>query len=154
MAWAGRDTFHWSRMIQTPSNPALKESGLLESALGTYPPCPCAEHPQAGQQGAKSRAGRQGNPKGRSGSSQVQTAGFSHFYCKALGRANYNGVGHLDSSANERNRGRTERGGSRRCHAHGSKQKELQGNQLCSQRPGKTKPKARRLPHTGKCITH
>lgn len=26
--------------------------------------------------------------------SQAQAAGFSHFYCKALGRANYNGVGH------------------------------------------------------------
>lgn len=51
--------------------------------------------------------------RGRRGKEQPgpEAAGFSHFYCKALGRANYNGIGHLDSSANERNRGeRKERG--------------------------------------------
>jgi len=28
--------------------------------------------------------------------------GFSHFYCKALGRANYNGVGHLTAQQTNR----------------------------------------------------
>lgn len=45
------------------------------------------------------------SPVGRRGvgrSCQAQAPGFSHFYCKALGRANYNGVGHLTAQQTNR----------------------------------------------------
>lgn len=119
LGWKGPESSSSSDPLErddpNPVQPGLegdrsvgKRSGGL-SSLSLCRDIPKLEHRETGA-GLLAPAGRQAHPKafpalsslralrgtrGKGRSSRAQAAGFSHFYCKALGRANYNGVGHL-----------------------------------------------------------